>query len=104
RHDLRRPSPSTLLPYTTLFRSHYTASGIGNVMNDRYKLLATKDLYPEFFWFTKYGFLGVHLFFMISGFVILASALNRSSEDDKRAEEHTSELQSRENLVCRLLL
>lgn len=58
---------------------HYTASGIGNVMNDRYKLLATKDLYPEFFWFTKYGFLGVHLFFMISGFVILASALNRSA-------------------------
>lgn len=58
---------------------HYTASGIGNVMNDRYKLLATKDLYPEFFWFTKYCFLGVHLFFMISGFVILASALNRSA-------------------------
>lgn len=58
---------------------HYTASGIGNTMNDRYKLLATKDLYPEFFWFTKYGFLGVHLFFMISGFVILASALNRSA-------------------------
>ena len=58
---------------------HYTASGIGNVMNDRYKLLATKDLYPEFFWVTKYGFLGVHLFFMISGFVILASALNRSA-------------------------
>lgn len=58
---------------------HYTASGIGNVMNDRYKLLATKDLYPEFFWFTKYGFLGVHLFFMISGFVILSSALNRSA-------------------------
>lgn len=58
---------------------HYTASGVGNLLNDRYKLLATKDLYPEFFWFTKYGFTGVQLFFMISGFVILASALNRSA-------------------------
>src|SRR5690606_41654364 len=35
------------------------------------------------------GFVGVDIFFVISGF---------------RSEEHTSELQSRENLVCRLLL
>src|SRR5690606_6239302 len=32
------------------------------------------------------------------------SDLNRSLEIDQRSEEHTSELQSRENLVCRLLL
>src|SRR5436309_5714794 len=31
-------------------------------------------------------------------------ALNVSAEEAKRSEEHTSELQSRENLVCRLLL
>src|SRR5690606_41549855 len=33
-----------------------------------------------------------------------ASAVSRSAHDASRSEEHTSELQSRENLVCRLLL
>lgn len=58
---------------------HFSASGIGNTMNDRYKLAAPKDIYPELFLFSKYGFIGVHLFFLISGFVILASALNRTA-------------------------
>lgn len=58
---------------------HYTASGVGNMMNDRYKLVGSKDVYPEIFTFSKYGFLGVQLFFLISGFVILASALNRTA-------------------------
>lgn len=58
---------------------HFSASGIGNTLNDRYKLAAPKDIYPELFVVSKYGFIGVHLFFLISGFVILASALNRTA-------------------------
>lgn len=58
---------------------HYSASGIGNAANGRYKLAASKDIYPELFIISKYGFVGVHLFFLISGFVILASALNRTA-------------------------
>src|SRR5690606_19642425 len=34
----------------------------------------------------------------------IGSVLNKNDEDIDRSEEHTSELQSRENLVCRLLL
>jgi peptidoglycan/LPS O-acetylase OafA/YrhL len=37
------------------------------------------DIYPDLYPVTKYWFLGVELFFLISGFVILASALNRSA-------------------------
>src|SRR2546429_2943265 len=78
---IRRPPRSTLFPYTTLFRS-----GIG--------------------------------FMAISGFALSASALvgqNLGARQEDRArqavrmtvgrsEEHTSELQSRLHLVCRLLL
>jgi peptidoglycan/LPS O-acetylase OafA/YrhL len=37
--------------------------------------------YPELAWFTKYGYLGVELFFMISGYVIPLSIRNRSVAD-----------------------
>lgn len=58
---------------------HYTALGAADVMEGRQRLLAPMDVYPDLYPVTKYGFLGVELFFLISGFVILASALNRSA-------------------------
>src|SRR2546430_12017534 len=71
---IRRPPRSTLFPYTTLFRSHYDGRGHG-----RERMLAGLD--------------GV-------GF-----ALNQAVGIGlARSEEHTSELQSQSNLVCRLLL
>src|SRR2546430_5421383 len=60
---IRRPPRSTLFPYTTLFRSPYTAADVAFVS----------------------GMIHHH-----------AQAI--------RSEEHTSELQSQSNLVCRLLL
>lgn len=60
---------------------HYTATSLYNVGSSRPILSAPKESFPELFSFTKFGFLGVHLFFMISGFVILASALNRRPID-----------------------
>src|SRR5207302_10089792 len=72
---IRRPPRSTLFPYTTLFRS----------MTD-----TLEGLYGCGLPFISP--IGIH--FLQRGLLVAAM----------RSEEHTSELQSRENLVCRLLL
>src|SRR2546430_11436805 len=91
---IRRPPRSTLFPYTTLFRSQKTLK-----VHDEVKLLGAEQA---------------------NG---LEPSASRSREDDDfidtrisfqdlaplrldqpRSEEHTSELQSQSNLVCRLLL
>src|SRR2546430_11742574 len=74
---IRRPPRSTLFPYTTLFRSQ------PHVRIDRLRLAAqARDMPPHRGW-------------------PLPLARRESSS---RSEEHTSELQSQSNLVCRLLL
>src|SRR3712207_6908891 len=85
---IRRPPRSTLFPYTTLFRSPPRASGdrVGPAADGpggRGKGCAAGP-YP--------GISGRRL------------ALTGSGEGPLRSEEHTSELQSRQYLVCRLLL
>src|SRR3712207_7923746 len=77
---IRRPPRSTLFPYTTLFRS---LKGLAN--------RRTRD------WIVKY----------ITGPEKLRSQKDRAAialAEKYRSEEHTSELQSRQYLVCRLLL
>src|SRR5260370_19400047 len=74
---IRRPPRSTLFPYTTLFRS----------LRYCFKELAVVR--------AECVTLGMH---QIDGPQDLALV------DDRRSEEHTSELQSHLNLVCRLLL
>src|SRR2546430_9232841 len=81
---IRRPPRSTLFPYTTLFRSKgmripFTCAFI--------KLLASDDN-------TNYA----------SYLLIFFPARYKACRDMWRSEEHTSELQSQSNLVCRLLL
>src|SRR3989440_9668461 len=77
---IRRPPRSTLFPYTTLFRS---------LDNRPLKFEEWEQLAPQ---------------------MIFVSATpgdyeaKRSSQVVERSEEHTSELQSRSDLVCRLLL
>src|SRR5436190_9790322 len=78
---IRRPPRSTLFPYTTLFRS----LGIGYAGGSA--LLLGLLLASLFTWYRTLGSIGVA---SISG--------------PKRSEEHTSELQSHSDLVCRLLL
>src|SRR3712207_7840214 len=87
---IRRPPRSTLFPYTTLFRS---GDHVAEQDTDRHvhlggqpvELLDAVDLYPE-----EIG--------------APVARVKSSSKRTSRSEEHTSELQSRQYLVCRLLL
>src|SRR3712207_7745006 len=79
---IRRPPRSTLFPYTTLFRSAGDGGGTGRAGGG--PLAAGVDVpVPA---------------------RLLQSAPRRRRGGPARSEEHTSELQSRQYLVCRLLL
>src|SRR3712207_8295794 len=85
---IRRPPRSTLFPYTTLFRSLLLQSGTTAFDYPR------TDLPPQ-----------VHYV----GPLVMTGSPSQTPTDWKslaagRSEEHTSELQSRQYLVCRLLL
>src|SRR3989442_7680858 len=72
---IRRPPRSTLFPYTTLFRS---------------RIMIENQAQP--------------LSMMTAEPIAIAAAAVRKRRSHPRSEEHTSELQSRPHLVCRLLL
>src|SRR2546430_11370227 len=82
---IRRPPRSTLFPYTTLFRSvSFDILNLGNLINSSWgvrKVASPAATSP----------------LKLVGFNGSGAPLNRS-------EEHTSELQSQSNIVCRLLL
>src|SRR2546422_2252074 len=84
---IRRPPRSTLFPYTTLFRSCVLMAAFDMLRQDpQVHFAVTLTPMISFAWLTTAGLLGV----------LLAVPM--------RSEEHTSELQSRLHLVCRLLL
>src|SRR2546430_5493741 len=89
---IRRPPRSTLFPYTTLFRSQKRLSDLPFVQQRVPHLLEL--LVVKVFAVAEQAASGLPL--GVTG----ASA----SAADLRSEEHTSELQSQSNLVCRLLL
>src|SRR5256886_5658036 len=90
---IRRPPRSTLFPYTTLFRSPYGPNEERGIFRSTdggksfQKVLYKNDLTG-----------GIDVMFDPSNSQIVYAALWQ------RSEEHTSELQSQSNLVCRLLL
>src|SRR5256884_5353546 len=80
---IRRPPRSTLFPYTTLFRSvqhHHPVHRAHEQGGARPPVHATRDRQR------------------------IERRLHQSRQQRHRSEEHTSELQSRLHLVCRLLL
>src|SRR3712207_7663384 len=83
---IRRPPRSTLFPYTTLFRSDYVVKPFKPkelVARMRARLRRGEDAAPE---------------------LLTIGPPTNQITIDVRSEEHTSELQSRQYLVCRLLL
>src|SRR3712207_7874929 len=82
---IRRPPRSTLFPYTTLFRSDRGGEKrlLPHAARETHDL-AERLVHPH----------QAHYAFRIPGF----------PDQPERSEEHTSELQSRQYLVCRLLL
>src|SRR5438132_7986199 len=81
---IRRPLRSTLFPYTTLFRS--TARKLGAQIFLQHKMASIIRENQN------------------SGRVLGIGATNQGKTVNIRSEEHTSELQSHSDLVCRLLL
>src|SRR3712207_7671495 len=82
---IRRPPRSTLFPYTTLFRSEEDRAGtfVDHVQDD---------------------VVHAHLRQPRVGRGVLLEPGFHEGAQGRRSEEHTSELQSRQYLVCRLLL
>src|SRR3712207_7188771 len=95
---IRRPPRSTLFPYTTLFRS------LGRAQ-DRHALGLEPELLAGL---GAFGHRHPRLLPIDGGHLDLAAQGRRGQRDrhlaEERSEEHTSELQSRQYLVCRLLL
>src|SRR2546422_4495259 len=92
---IRRPPRSTLFPYTTLFRSHHLAGGLEAVAGIVTGLVSGS---PSRGTFTR-----AMLDEMNAQHAKEHAGCTRA-ETPARSEEHTSELQSRLHLVCRLLL
>src|SRR3712207_7584235 len=87
---IRRPPRSTLFPYTTLFRSAALGAAVGD-LGDRG--LPSHERRQR-----------AHLVQVDLGVEADAALVRPASAVVLRSEEHTSELQSRQYLVCRLLL
>src|SRR2546421_6015962 len=87
---IRRPPRSTLFPYTTLFRSRFT----------RWATSANSYLRTQYVSVTSSPAKHITKVFAINS----QCSLLVVPTDNQRSEEHTSELQSRSDLVCRLLL
>src|SRR5687768_18010105 len=90
---IRRPPRSTLFPYTTLFRSGKLVEVEDHMIIAHYK--GTAHGKPS------KGF-AIGVLSPFGGGALIGAIANPA--DFSRSEEHTSELQSRLHLVCRLLL
>src|SRR2546428_5136048 len=94
---IRRPPRSTLFPYTTLFRSR--SSGVITTTIARARANAASRISPTY----GAGFLLIATA-EVHSIGLIPTALRNANMAFFRSEEHTSELQSRSDLVCRLLL
>src|SRR3712207_7363027 len=90
---IRRPPRSTLFPYTTLFRSRRSPS----------RRTEPSTTLPVS-WYERSGSAERTSCDGVAASVAPLKLVYTSAPASRRSEEHTSELQSRQYLVCRLLL
>src|SRR3712207_9009665 len=96
---IRRPPRSTLFPYTTLFRSP-PQGGRKHPQQEFIQVDTTNILF-----IVGGAFDGIETIVKNrQGDKTIGFGTDSKNEADSRSEEHTSELQSRQYLVCRLLL
>src|SRR3712207_8554148 len=101
---IRRPPRSTLFPYTTLFRSNRAAGGLEQTRQrpQQGRLAAAGRAHDG------HELAPVHRERQAVEHGVLAAVgqvgVSEVNDLEERSEEHTSELQSRQYLVCRLLL
>src|SRR3712207_9054756 len=101
---IRRPPRSTLFPYTTLFRSHFPPTVYLCVSRST----RTSETSPVSILLNKKPIslprtMGCPIIRRLDNFSFLMNACSAlECLADSRSEEHTSELQSRQYLVCRL--
>src|SRR5258707_10937833 len=86
---IRRPPRSTLFPYTTLFRSFEDLVAMSGGAYPTIVKATVEKLADEM---------------VLENPIQFFQTTSDKTSDKKRSEEHTSELQSRQYLVCRLLL
>src|SRR3712207_7244526 len=87
---IRRPPRSTLFPYTTLFRSPAYIANVSMLPNVKFRRRKSES--GSIGWLARLSQ------------TINAANVPAPATRGTRSEEHTSELQSRQYLVCRLLL
>src|SRR5207253_11093429 len=97
---LRRPPRSTLFPYTTLFRSARSEFVPGSLERFRPEPFALVEKVER----SHAVGLRIGRGRRVGRHALLPHPFIERREPDQRSEEHTSELQSRGHLVCRLLL
>src|SRR2546430_16356782 len=101
---IRRPPRSTLFPYTTLFRSFL------DYTTDQWKTFIMIYATPIMWNLLDEADQQILTHFVMACFLLTACIIEDSALDEAhsrlltvaRSEEHTSELQSQSNLVCRL--
>src|SRR3712207_8724850 len=92
---IRRPPRSTLFPYTTLFRSPKRHTGCQEGSSSQATSMTLRVVFAG----------NAHNPRLIRATSLCQKPeVTSSSNPEARSEEHTSELQSRQYLVCRLLL
>src|SRR3712207_6884859 len=88
---IRRPPRSTLFPYTTLFRSNFIKAILNSQFDEIPRMSAVPCRHDQ----------SVQTY---NKTIRFTAKTHRCRMAEGRSEEHTSELQSRQYLVCRLLL
>src|SRR5258708_29097730 len=96
---IRRPPRSTLFPYTTLYRSRVALRNMKDNLDDALHIDHAMALYREAERLVAASRTEDH-----KEAVRAPDARPRGRAPSHRSEEHTSELQSPDHLVCRLLL